>query len=354
MTALPGYGLYRVYHKPGLTELELSCGAEWAYPRMGQNDWNDWTEKDFAAVQEPFDGNVCGWLWIDPEIHRHQRALGSTRRADASRLMRALAYDIEDTWARVPYATAKSRFLELRDHAPNLVLGYCPVDTVGYRAGMLDETYAAASEVFDFCDPQDYPWEHSDQGAAFWRAIWEPQWVALEKRYPSMKRCVRRALGATYRPRTRGYRKDPATGKDVPIVLAPMDEAMRARLIADVRAFRAERPDCPLFTSDTMDPHVAAALQADFAALKAKRAHDAAMRDAAAKVADTIVDAATTIAESASAALRRLGNLLPDACAGEPIDLLGPDSDEITAPGTPTSKSSQKLKAVREPIIEAP
>lgn len=286
------------------------AGMKWIAPRAGAGGANDGAF-DEASVEAYLAAGLVVLPWIFPYVGTEAKVRAGFKRffiagahgaiinaefeyqPATAAAARALVASIRTAWAEAQ-GERLQRGLEVV--ADECWIGHAPPDYLGAGVGHpLSDELVALDEECDAIMPQVYAYEHDDRGHAFHldrvMSGYAKRGLGPDRVWP---------VGCTYRPKARG-------GKPTPTL---PNEAQR--VADDVRAF-LEHPlvaACPapsLYTLDAIS-WINGPGDRVMAALRAHRDTDRAPAP--------------------------------------------PDSDAPTWPGTPSSKSSQRLQAVREPIAD--
>lgn len=213
---------------------------------------------------------------------------------------RALVADIRTAWVEAQGERVRRGLDVVADEA---FVAHAPPDYLGAGVGhALSPALVALDESTDAAMPQIYGWEHDDRGHVFHTervmAGYAKRGMFADRVWP---------IGCTYRPKTRGF-----DAANKPKATPHMDDEAQ-RVADDVRAFLdhpivAACPAPSLYTLDAIS-WINGPADRVMAALRSRRDTDPAPP---------------------------------------------PDSDGPTMPGTPTSKSSQRMRRVDVPIVDVP
>lgn len=202
-----------------------STGAEWIAVRggAGGHDDADLNAESIAAYRE---AGIEPIVWVFNYQRSQQAELDDFARFAKMGVTKAIL-NAEFEYIPASEAQARSLVQGVRDLGYEWV-AHAPPD---YAGGRGEGALAALDEVCDAILPQVYAFEHNDKGHLHHIAavveLYAARGYGLDKVWP--------VLGS-YRPRTRGYSKNPTTGKtDVPIPTARLTNEAE-RVSADVVA----------------------------------------------------------------------------------------------------------------------
>jgi len=291
------------------------AGITWIAPRAGAGGSAD-AAFDEASVEAYLAAGLLVFPWVFPYVGTERKVVGIFRRffvagahgaiinaefeyqPATAAAARALVASIRTAWAEAQ-AERLQRGLEVVADEP--FIAHAPPDYLGAGVGHpLSDELVALDEECDAILPQIYAWEHDDRGHVYHvervMAGYAKRGLGPDRVWP---------IACTYRPKTRGF---DTTGKPRP---TPVMVNEAERIENDMVAFLAHPlvAACPapsLYTLDAIS-WINGPSDRVMAALRAHRDTDRSP---------------------------------------------APDSDTPTWPGTPTSKSSQRLRAVTAPIYD--
>jgi hypothetical protein len=203
-----------------------ATGATWIAMRAGAggNDDAALTEESVVTLDE---AGLDVFIWIFDYTGRSGPELEDYRRWFKTGRVKGAILNAEYEYAKSSAHEALALVQSVRDIGYDFV-AHAPPDYLGARGG---EPWDSLDDACDQIMPQVYSFEHDDRGHVFHLdrvlALYKARGIDLAKVSP---------IGCSYRPKTRGYRVDQATGKSVPVPTPPM--ANEADVVArDVLAF---------------------------------------------------------------------------------------------------------------------
>lgn len=285
-----------------------AAGMSWIAPRAGAGGNADAAFND-SSLEAYLAAGLVVLPWIFPYVGTEAKVVAIFKRwfvagahgaiinaefeyqAATAAAARALVASIRTAWAEAQGERLRRGLEVVADEA---FIAHAPPDYLGAGVGHpLSDELVALDEECDAIMPQIYAWEHDDRGHAYHvervMAGYAKRGLFADRVWP---------VGCTYRPKTRGGKPTPPLANEA------------QRVADDVRAFLAH-------------PIVAACPAPSLYTL----------------------DAITWINGPADRVMEALR-------ARRDTDPAPPDSQADTWPGTPTAKSSQSLRAVREPIAD--
>lgn len=222
-----------------------ATGATWIALRAGAGGNADvaLTEESIVTIA---DAGIDVFLWIFDYTGTSKPELAILRRWYQTGRVKGAILNAEYEYAKSSASEALALVQGARDIGYDFV-AHAPPDYLGARGG---EPWDSLDDACDAIMPQVYAWEHDDHGHAFHLdkvlALYKARGIDMSKVWP---------IGCSYRPKTRGSRVDPTTGKAIPLPTPKL--ANEAELVAqDALAFLAH-------------PHVAACRAPSFYTLDA-------------------------------------------------------------------------------------